>query len=125
MAEEILVVEDNRDTAQFLGLRLKSIGFQVHTEETGQAALNYAAEHRPDLVILDIRLPDINGYEVCKSLRRLYDLWTPPILMLTGLNEPVDKLRGFAHGADAYLTKPCNLAEIVKTVAFLLGEPLS
>ena len=123
MAEWILIVEDDADMAQVLKTRLRSVGFEVHAEDRGQTALSYASEHQPDLVILDLKLPDMSGYEVCKALRKLYDAWSPPILMLTGMKEPVDQLRGFAHGADAYLTKPYEPTELVKTVSMLLGEP--
>ena len=120
--ERILVVDDDEAVARILRLRLESVGYHVHTEGGGATALLYAAEHPVDLVILDLRLPDINGYEVCRRLRQLFHSWSLPILMLTGLDQPVDQLRGFAHGADAYLTKPCEPSELLKTVALLLGE---
>ena len=123
MTEWILIIEDDGDMAKMLQRRLQSVGFGVHTEDRGETALSYASEHQPDLVILDLNLPDMSGYAVCKALRKLYDAWTPPILMLTGMSEPVDKLRGFAHGADAYLTKPYEPTELVKTISTLLGEP--
>ena len=123
MAEWILIVEDDADMAEVLKTRLRSVGFEVHTEGQGKEALSYASEHQPDLVILDLKLPDMSGYEVCKGLRKLYDAWTPPVLMLTGMSEPVDKLRGFAYGADAYLTKPFEAAELIKAIALLLGDP--
>ena len=117
----ILVVEDEKTEARLLQLNLESAGFAVHTEGTGGAALRYAAEHPLDLVILDLKLPDISGYEVCRQLRK-----TRPegvlTLMLTGLVQPIDQLRGFAFGADAYLTKPCSITELMKTIFTLLGE---
>ena len=123
MVEQILIVEDDRDMAEVLKTRLRSVGFGVHAENRGREALSYASEHQPDLVILDLKLPDMSGYEVCKTLRKLYDTWSPPILMLTGMSEPIDQLRGFAYGADAYLTKPYEPTELVKTISFLLREP--
>lgn len=120
--ESILIVEDDAGVASVLRRRLELFGFRVHTETTGRTALSYAAEHQPGLVLLDLRLPDIGGYEVCKELRRLYNRWQLPIVMVTGMDKPVDQLRGFACGADAYLTKPFELGEVVRTVELLLGE---
>ncbi len=120
--KQILIVEDNWDQARVLQLELEAVGYATMTLRSGNAALSFAAEHQPDLVILDVRLPDIGGYEVCKRLRRLFHRWDVPILMLTGMDKPMDQLRGFAHGADAYLTKPYEYAELLKTVALLLGE---
>ena len=123
--KQILVVEDEEDMAELLQERLKSAGYQVHTAGSGKAGLSDAAEHEPDLVILDLMLPDIHGHEVCRELRKLSNPWGQPILMLTAMAQPVDQLRGFAHGADAYLTKPFNSHELLKTVAMLLGESVT
>ena len=120
--ERILVIEDDVALAKFLKTLLEGVGYCVHTETAGAAALHDAAEHRPDLVILDLKLPDIGGYEVCRQLRKLYNKWDVPILILTGMDQPIDQLRGFAHGADAYITKPCEPDELLKTIAGLLGE---
>lgn len=119
----ILVVEDDPASAMALCIRLEAAGFDVQTVASGAAALTYAAEHRPNLVILDLRLPDIGGYEVCRNLRRLFGPWSVPVLMLTGMDEPIDQLRGFAFGADAYLTKPYDSHELLRTVHLLLEKP--
>ena len=118
----ILVVEDEEPIAKLLTGYLTSVGFEVHSETFGEAALRYAEEHQPRLVILDLRLPDIHGFEVCKQLRKHHHSWALPILMLTGLDAPVDKLRGFAYGADAYVTKPFEPPELLPLVSFLLGK---
>lgn len=118
----ILIVEDDEALARGLKRELISRGFQVHAEPRGASALTYAAEKPLDLVILDLRLPDMSGYEVCKKMREISQPWLIPVLMLTGMNEPVDQLRGFAFGADAYLTKPYDSAELLKTISMLLGE---
>lgn len=121
--QEILVVEDDHGVAELLRRGLGSLGFAAHTESYGKTALSYAAEHRPDLVILDLKLPDLDGYQVCKELRQLYHRWDVPILMLTGMDQPSAQLRGFAHGADAYLTKPFDMMELLRTILLLLGQP--
>ncbi len=121
-SRRILIVEDDEPLAHLLKLRLEGEGFAVQTETSGRAALTYAAGHPMDLVILDLKLPDLSGYDVAKQLRRTYQPWVLPVLMLTGMDKPVDQLRGFAHGADAYITKPFEPDELVKTITLLLGE---
>ena len=118
----ILIVEDEEAMSRLLKALLELSSYEVHVESSGAAALNYAAEQQPDLVILDLRLPDINGYEVCRKLRQFSNSWSMPILMLTGMDKPADQLRGFAFGADAYLTKPCDPPELLKAVNLLLGQ---
>ena len=122
--QRILLIEDDQALSRVLSMLLASSGFDVHSESSGLTAINFAAEHRPDLVILDLRLPDISGYEVCKELRKIYNRWDVPVMMLTGMGQPSDQLRGFAHGADAYLTKPCESTELLGTIALLLGKPV-
>lgn len=119
---QVLIVEDEKGVAEVLKRRLESSGYATHTVARGKDALCYAAEHRADLIILDVMLPDLSGYEVSRELRKLHHRWDMPILMLTALSQPVDELRGFAHGADAYLTKPYEPTELLQTVALLLGQ---
>ena len=119
----ILVVEDDQDVAMLVRMRLEAAGFDVQAVASGAAALISAAEHQPDLVILDLRLPDMHGYDVCKALRKICGPWELSILMLTGMDQPVDQLRGFAFGADACLTKPYDAHELLRTVCLLLEQP--
>lgn len=120
--KQILVVEDEVKIAGLLKLYLETAGYEVRAEALGTTALDYAMSHRPDLVILDIRLPDLLGYEVSQRLRKLYDRSILPILMVTAMDRPIDRLRGFAHGADAYMCKPFQLDELTETVATLLDR---
>ena len=122
--KSILMVEDEEGFAKLVKVELEEAGFEVTVQGCGKAALSYAAEHQLDLAILDVNLPDINGYQVARELRRLHHPWALPILMLTVRDKPIDQLRGFAHGADAYLTKPFDDEELVNTVATLCGEPV-
>ena len=119
---QILVVEDEERLADLIRRHLAMAGFEVHAELRGTSALRYAAEHRPDLVLLDLRLPDIGGYELCRTLRKFCDRSVVPIVMVTAMNQPVDRLRGFAQGADAYVTKPFQLTELLETVSLLLEQ---
>lgn len=117
---DILLIEDEGDAAALLTMRLQAEGFQVHVEDTGGAALRYAAEHRPDLVILDLKLPDMSGYDVCLKLRQVWRPAAVPILMLTARGQSIDRWVGFAHGADAYLTKPYEPSELLLVIEQLL-----
>lgn len=121
-SSRILIVEDEAEMALFLKQRLESKGYSIHIAKNGQDALNQAAQVQPDLVILDVGLPDLNGYDVCERLRKIYTPQAVPVLMLTAKNDPMDKFRGFDNGTDAYLTKPFDLAELEKTIAMLLDH---
>ena len=123
MRRRILIVEDDTALARVLRVLLESVGYEVETAACGITGLACVADSPPDLVILDIALPDINGLEVCRRLRQVTNPWSLPILMLTGLDKPADQLRGYAHGADAYLTKPCEPSELLNTISLLLSDP--
>jgi DNA-binding response OmpR family regulator len=118
----ILIVEDDEALARLVKSHLDRAGYDAHVEHKGKPALLFAAEHRMDLVILDLVLPDLSGYEVCLELRRLYHPWILPIVMLTALNQPKDKLLGFSHGAEAYLMKPVASFELLSTVEAMLSR---
>ncbi len=116
----ILVVEDEEALTRLLRSHLERAGYDVHVEHKGKPALVFAAEHRTDLVVLDIMLPDMSGYDVCVEMRRLYHPWILPVVMLTALNQPKHQLLGFSHGAHAYLTKPVQTIELLGTIAVML-----
>ena len=114
----ILVIED--DSAILRGLRdnLRRERYEVLTAETGDAGYQLARERKPDLVILDLMLPGMNGLEVCRKLRD--DGFTPPIIMLTARGEESDRVLGLDLGADDYVTKPFSIRELLARVrAFL------
>jgi len=116
----ILIVEEREGLARVLKGNLERAGHEVHVEAEGKRALLFAAEHRTDLVVLDIALPDMSGCEVCLELRRLYRPWSLPVVMLTAADEPKHHLLGFRHGADANLTIPVHSSDLVGTVAEML-----
>ena len=118
--QTILVIDDEKDILKLLQYSLEKEGYQVLLSKTGEEGLELARNKRPDLIILDLMLPDMEGFQVCKELRRICSPWSVPIVMLTALSEPVDRLKGFAHGADAYLTKPCRTEELLDTIERLL-----
>ena len=116
--ESILIVEDERAVARGLEYALQDEGFIVLYAETGGEALELARMQDPDLILLDIRLPDISGFDVCRQLRQ--EGKRQPILMLTALDEPVDKVLGLELGADDYVVKPYNLRELIARIRALL-----
>jgi two-component system alkaline phosphatase synthesis response regulator PhoP len=115
--QPVLVVEDEASIASFVSLYLKNAGYDVQVAPTGEDALSKAEAQQPALIVLDLMLPDIDGIEVCRRIRRLSDV---PILMLTARDEDVDKIIGLEVGADDYLTKPFNPRELVARVKSIL-----
>jgi two-component system alkaline phosphatase synthesis response regulator PhoP len=114
----ILVVEDNANLAYGLATSLELEGHQVVLAEEGVAGLRALREHRPELVILDLMLPGMDGYRVLKTLREQGE--TVPVLILTARGEEADKVLGFRLGADDYVTKPFGLLELLARVGALL-----
>ena len=116
-AQTILVVEDEASIASFVSLYLKNAGYDVRAVAPGGAALTQVASDPPALIILDLMLPDLDGIEICRRVRKTSDV---PILMLTARDEDVDKIIGLEVGADDYLTKPFNPRELVARVKSVL-----
>ena len=115
---KILIIEDDSTLQQGLAETLQFHGFETVSARDGRSGLKLVEQQRPDLIVLDIMLPGVDGYEVCKQVRR-HDEKTP-ILMLTARDRENDKLLGFELGADDYLTKPFSLKELVARVQALL-----
>lgn len=120
MPQKILIVDDDIDSLKLIGLMLKRQGYQVLAANTGGQALAKVAADLPDLVILDVMMPDMNGYEVCRRLRANADTRLIPIIMFTAKTLIDDKVAGFEAGADDYLTKPTHPAELVARVEAIL-----
>lgn len=117
MSQSILVVDDEPGIMEIAAAYLRRDGFTVRTATTGRRALDAVATQVPDLIVLDLMLPDISGEEVCVSLRRSTSV---PILMLTAKSAESDRLRGLALGADDYLVKPFSPRELVARVRAIL-----
>jgi DNA-binding response OmpR family regulator len=126
--QTVLVVDDEEAIAEAVRARLESEGYRVVVALDGPQALETAESERPDLVVLDLMLPGMDGLEVCRQLQR--ERWVP-VLMLTAKTEEADKVAGFAVGADDYLTKPFSLRELAVRVRAILrrveriGQPPS
>jgi DNA-binding response OmpR family regulator len=117
MSETILVVEDELVLRETLAYNLGKQGYEVHTAEEGNTGVDLAYEVQPDLILLDIMLPGIDGFEVCRLLRKEMNV---PILMLTARADEVDKIVGLEVGADDYLTKPFSMRELLARIKALL-----
>ncbi|MEX2613144.1 MAG: response regulator transcription factor, partial [Gaiellaceae bacterium] len=113
----ILVVEDETSIASFVSAYLKNAGYAVRTASTAQAAVVELTSEVPALIVLDLNLPDGDGVELCRRIRKSSDV---PILMLTARDEDVDKIIGLEVGADDYMTKPFNPRELVARVKSVL-----
>lgn len=118
-APHILVIEDESDIARFVELELSCEGYRVEVAGDGMAGLQKAREHPPDLVILDLMLPRLDGMEVCRRLRQHSDV---PILMLTARDSVKHKVAGLDAGANDYLTKPFSLEELLARVRVQLRQ---
>ena len=117
MSEKILVVEDELSLQETLAYNLRHQGYEVETAGDGQLALDLARLHRPDLILLDIMLPGMDGFEVCRILRQ--EMGTP-VLMLTARDDEIDRVVGLEVGADDYLTKPFSMRELIARVKAML-----
>jgi DNA-binding response OmpR family regulator len=110
--KKLLIVEDDADTVEMLSLFFEEEGYRVLSTAWGQDALKLCQELLPDLILLDIRLPDIDGFEVCRQLRNSFQTSHIPVICLTEKREQVDKITGLEAGAIDYVTKPFNLHEL-------------
>ena len=116
--KKILLIEDEEHIRKFVKISLKREGFQVIEAETGELGIEEVAKESPDIVILDIMLPGIDGFEVCKILRNKFP--NIVIIMLTAKTQDNDKIEGLERGADDYLTKPFNPRELILRIKSVL-----
>jgi len=123
---KILIVDDEPDAVELVAYNLKQAGFQVVTAADGASALDKVHKHQPDLIVLDVMMPELDGLEVCKLLRKDPATAGIPILMLTAKAAEVDRILGLELGADDYVTKPFSPRELVLRVRKLLarGKPV-
>jgi phosphate regulon transcriptional regulator PhoB len=115
-AGRVLVVEDERDVAELLRYNLSKDGYDVVLAATGTDAVKQAHEARPDVVLLDIMVPQLNGWEICRRLKQDAETRAIPVIMVTGRVEEGDKVLGFEVGADDYVTKPFSFRELLARI---------
>jgi pilus assembly protein CpaE len=122
MAEKILIVDDDVETLRLVGLMLQRQGYEIASASNGAQALSMAQREMPDLIVLDVMMPDMDGYQVTSTLRQLPATALTPILMFTAKSQVDDKVAGYDAGVDDYLTKPVHPAELVAHIKALLGR---
>ena len=119
--ELVLVVDDEKTLVKALTFNLEKEGFRVEQAYDGEEALTKVFALKPDIVVLDLMLPQVDGFEVCRQIRKKTDV---PIIMLTARSEDIDKVLGLELGADDYLTKPFNSRELVARIKAILRRSL-
>src|SRR5688572_9976145 len=122
MAEKILIVDDDIDSLKLIGLMLQRQGYEISAAGAGAQAISKALAEAPDLIILDVMMPYMDGYEVCRRLRSDPTTQGIPIIMFTAKTMVDDKVTGFEAGADDYLTKPTHPAELASRVKAVLAR---
>lgn len=122
MKSKILIVDDEPDAVELIEFNFKSAGYDVVTAADGQEALKKARAVLPNLIVLDLMLPEVDGLEVCKTLRRDAKTSSIPIIMLTAKSAEIDRVLGLELGADDYVTKPFSPRELVLRVKRLLRK---
>jgi pilus assembly protein CpaE len=122
MSRKVLVVDDHPETVRLIEMTLRRHGYQVYGVESGASALAWAATQQPDLVLLDLMMPDIDGYTVCRKLREDRRLRDVPVIMFTAKSEVRDKKEGFEAGANDYLVKPTRPSELISRVEAILAR---
>lgn len=120
MAQTILIIDDDIDTLKLVGIMLERKGFRILASTTGEKGLNLAEKEIPDLVLLDVMIPDISGYDIARSIRSNPTTETIPIIMFTARSQVDDKVEGLEAGADAYITKPARPRELFAQVNSIL-----
>jgi two-component system phosphate regulon response regulator PhoB len=119
-ATRVLVVEDDSDILQLVVYNVRSAGFEALTSQEGYEALTLAKQQLPDLIILDLMLPGLDGIEVCKELKRSPETRNIPVIMLTARGEEVDRIVGLELGADGYVVKPFSPRELILRIRAVL-----
>ena len=123
--KRILVVDDVRETQLALKIRLEYAGYEIFSAADGEAGLNMARNLKPDLILLDVMLPKIDGFSVCRLLKFDEEYENIPIIMLTARSQQNDKEIGKQVGANAYLTKPYNAKELLDKITELTSRQLA
>ena len=117
---KILIVDDEQDIVELVSYNLEKEGFKTVKAFDGEAALKMVKLQKPDMIILDLMLPKMNGLDVCRAIRRNPETLSLPIIMLTAKGDEVDKIIGLENGADDYITKPFSIKELIARVRSIL-----
>lgn len=120
--KKVLLVDDNKQNIEITRDLLTAWGYQVNVAFEGMEAFDFACKHRPDVILLDVMLPGMNGFEVCKKLKNYRPTQCIPVIMLTVLNDIEDRIRGYNVGADVFLSKPIVYQELKNRVAWAINS---
>jgi len=116
LKDNILIVDDDLSARQTLSALMEREGYEVRCAPSGQTALMFAQEEAPDLILLDIRLPDVDGFQVCQRLKENRRTCDTPVIFISALEEMEDKIKGFVAGGVDYITKPFQVEEVLARV---------
>jgi two-component system, OmpR family, phosphate regulon response regulator PhoB len=119
---KILIVEDDPDIRELLRFNLEKAGYNLYLAEDGEKALTLARKHSPDIILLDLMLPGMDGLEVCRTLKKDPELQRIPVMMVTAKGEEMDRVVGLELGADDYVVKPFSLREVVLRIRKVLDR---
>lgn len=119
---KILIAEDERDIRELVVFTLEFGGFEVIAATNGQEAVELARQHRPDLILLDVRMPKMSGYEACRLLKAQEETRTIPVVFLSAKGQEAEIREGLAAGADAYILKPFAPDELIQQIRALLDR---
>lgn len=119
-AVHILLVDDNPKGLEFLDARLKALGYRTTIANNGELALEAFRKDEPQLVVMDVTMPELNGYQACRELKKMNR--EVPVIILTAKNDPADKFWAFQSGANEFLNKPIDPAVVVERIGRLLGR---
>jgi two-component system, chemotaxis family, response regulator PixH len=115
----VLIVEDTPSEMELMSLYLREGGYTVMSSANAQDALQMAAQHQPQVIISDVVMPGMSGFELCRSLRKNPETASIPVIFCTSKNQDIDRLWGMKQGANAYITKPFTREDLIQTVASL------
>ena len=122
ISKKVLVIEDDPDTIFFVVKSLRIAGYAPIEARDGKTGIKKFKETKPDVVILDVMLPEINGWDVLKKIKSGFKSKNVPVIVVTARDEDVDKLKGYKLGADYYVTKPFNIKHLLSTIETVLTE---
>jgi len=122
MAKKILAVDDEKHIVRLVQINLEKEGYEVATASTGREALERVSDFQPDLIVMDVMMPEMDGFEALKKLKENPETRDIPVIMLTAKAQDADVFRGWQSGADLYLTKPFNPAELLSFIKRLLSS---
>ena len=122
MKKKILIVDDETDIIKLLSMRLKSCDYDVISASDGESGLKKAQKEKPDLIILDVLMPKMNGFEICKRLKENELTKNMPVIMLTALAQERDLAKGLKEGADCFITKPFSTVDLLCEIKLAMQE---